>query len=297
MGRKVGVVGAGMMGAEIALVYALAGHSVKLCDQAPEKVATAIARLKGVLDKGVEKNRYTPEEAARALANLEASESLETYGDRELVVEAVFENAEVKGAIFKRLAAVLPESSVLMTNTSSISITALSGFLPAERRARFLGTHFFSPVSRMPLVEVIPGLDTSPAVTREVMQLMTDIGKSPIHVKDVVGFAVNRMLHIFFIEAIRLVEEGVATVEDVDKACKLGLGHPVGPFELMDVTATDLGLDVQGILQENYGERFMPRQLLKAIVRAGYHGKKAGRGWYSYEDGKRVVTSAENVGG
>lgn len=285
---KVGVVGAGMMGSEIALVYALGGMSVLLCDQSPERARAAIDRLKDLLAKGIEKGRFTQDSAAQALARLQVCNDLDAYGDRELVVEAVFENAETKGTIFKRLANILPTSSTIATNTSSISITVLSGNLPEERRARFLGTHFFSPVSRMPLVEVIPGMDTSPEVVHEMIEVLTGIGKSPIHVKDVVGFAVNRMLHIFFLEAIRLVEEGVATVEDIDKACKLGLGHPVGPFELMDVTATDLALDVQEILRTNYGERFMPRQLLRSLVLAGYRGRKQGRGWYSYENGKRV---------
>ena len=285
---KVGVVGAGMMGSEIALIYALGGMSVVLSDQSPERAQGAIQRLKDLLDKGIEKGRYTKDSAEQALANIQIRRDLDQYGDRDLVVEAVFENAEIKGAIFKRLADILPPSSIIAMNTSSISITVLSGYLPQERRARFLGTHFFSPVSRMPLVEVIPGMDTAPEVAREMIELLSRIGKSPIHVKDVVGFAVNRILHIFFIEAIRLVEEGVATVEDIDTACKLGLGHPVGPFELMDVTATDLALDVQEILRTNYGERFMPRQLLRSLVQAGYRGKKQGRGWYTYENGKRV---------
>lgn len=285
---KVGVVGAGMMGSEIALVYALGGKSVLLSDEAPERAHAAIGRLKDVLAKGVEKGRYTREQADQAITNIRVCETLDEYADRDLVVEAVFENAEVKGAIFQRLANIVPASAILVTNTSSISITVLSGYLPDDRRGRFLGTHFFSPVSRMPLVEVIPGIDTSPTAVDEMMEVLSEIGKTPIRVKDVVGFAVNRMLHIFFIEAIRLVEEGVATVEDVDTACKLGLGHPVGPFELMDATTNNLGLEVQEILRTNYGDRFMPRQLLRSMVLAGYLGKKHGRGWYSYENGKRV---------
>lgn len=288
MTRKVGIVGSGMMGSEIALVYALAGFRAKICDQSIEQVNAAIERLKAILETGVKKSRYTQQQADSALANLEVCNSLESFSDCEFVVEAVFENIDVKGKIFEQLVKILPETVVVMSNTSSISITAMGGRLPADRRGRFLGTHFFSPVSRMALVEVIPGIDTDPAVVSDVLHLMKTIGKEPIEVKDVVGFAVNRMLHIFFIEAIRLVEEGAATVEDIDKACKLGLGHPVGPFELMDVTNNKLGMDVQEILQSHYGDRFLPRQLLKAIVAAGYHGKKAGRGWYRYADGKRI---------
>ena len=135
----------------------------------------------------------------------------------------------------------------------------------------------------MKLVEVIPGIDTAEHTVEALMQYSRDVGKVPIKVKDVVGFAVNRVLHAFMIEAVRLVEEGVCTPEEVDLACKLGLGHPVGPFELCDAVTNKLSLQVQEILQGAYGERFRPRPLLKQMVQAGYNGKKAGRGWYRYE--------------
>lgn len=134
----------------------------------------------------------------------------------------------------------------------------------------------------MQLVEVIPGIDTSEDTVGRIMEFSREIGKVPIRVKDVVGFAVNRVLHAFMIEAMRLVEEGVCTPEEVDTACRLGLGHPIGPFQLMDATQNSLSLQVQGILHEAYGERFRPRPILKQMVRAGYNGKRAGRGWYRY---------------
>ncbi|HEX4984534.1 MAG TPA: 3-hydroxyacyl-CoA dehydrogenase family protein, partial [Burkholderiales bacterium] len=147
-------------------------------------------------------------------------------------------------------------------------------------------THFFSPVSRMKLVEVIPALDTAAATADAVIAACKEAGKTPIRVKDVVGFAVNRVLHAFMIEAVRLVEEGVATPEEIDIACKLGLGHPIGPFELSDAVTNKLSLQVQEILHGAYGPRFLPRPLLKSMVRAGYDGKKAGRGWYRYDKPK-----------
>jgi len=199
------------------------------------------------------------------------------------VIEAVFEDEAVKAKVFQTLDGVVPGDCIIASNTSSISITALSSHLSPERRGRFIGTHFFSPVSRMKLVEVIPAMDTTAQTVEATLAICREAGKTPIKVKDVVGFAVNRVLHALVIEAIRLVEEGVATPEDIDLACKLGLGHPIGPFQLLDATQNSLSLQVQGILNEAYGERFKPRPLLKQMVQAGYNGKRAGRGWYKYD--------------
>ena len=165
----------------------------------------------------------------------------------------------LKRSVFARLDALLPPNAGLTSNTSSISIASLSAALSDMRRQRFLGTHFFLPVSRMQLVEVIPTGDTDPRFIDEVSETLAGIGKTPIRVKDVVGFAVNRLLHALVIESIRLVEEGVCSPSDVDTACKLGLGHPIGPFELLDNTANSLSQSVHEILHEAYGDRFLPR--------------------------------------
>lgn len=280
---KVGVIGAGLMGSEIALVCALAGKNVLLSDVSEQNLTRAIDNLGKILDKGVQRGFYTADQKAPTLARITTTTDLGRYAGRDLVIEAVFEDERVKADTFRRLDGICRDDCVIASNTSSISISGLASHLAIERRARFLGTHFFSPVSRMKLVEVIPGLDTAPEVVELTMQVCRDIGKTPIRVKDVVGFAVNRVLHAMVLEAIRLVEEGVATPEDIDLACKLGLGHPIGPFELMDVTQNSLSLQVQGILHEAYGERFQPRPLLKQMVKAGYNGKRAGRGWYRYD--------------
>ncbi|HDG97505.1 MAG TPA: 3-hydroxyacyl-CoA dehydrogenase family protein, partial [Desulfobacterales bacterium] len=171
---------------------------------------------------------------------------------------------------------------VLATNTSSIPITLLATTVGAERIARFVGAHFFSPASVMKLVEVIPGLETSEETVSFMMEICLKIGKTPVRVKDVTGFAVNRLLHAMWTEAHRLVEEGVATPEDIDTACKLGLGHPIGPFALMDLTSNDLNLKVGEILFDAYGERFKPRPILRQKVYANHLGRKTGRGWYKY---------------
>jgi 3-hydroxybutyryl-CoA dehydrogenase len=280
---KIGVVGAGLMGAEIALVFALAGKDVLLSDVGDEQLHRAMDSLRKVLDRGTQRGFYTAEQAAAALPRIRTTTDLARYADREMVIEAVFEDEKVKAETFRMLDVIADDGCIIASNTSTISITVLSSYVKAARRDRFVGTHFFSPVSRMQLVEVIPGIDTGAETLAAVTQTCREAGKTPIQVKDVVGFAVNRMLHAFFIEAIRLVEEGVATPEELDLACKLGLGHPVGPFELMDATQNSLSLQVQGILREAYGERFQPRPLLKQMVQAGYNGKRAGRGWHRYE--------------
>ncbi len=279
---KVGVIGAGLMGSEIALVCALAGRHVLLADTSDEALVRARDGLARVLDKGLQRGFYAPGVGDAALARIVTTTDLSAFADRDLVTEAVFENEEVKAGIFRVLDRVCRSDAVIASNTSTISITGLASYVGVGRRAQFLGTHYFSPVSRMKLVEVIPGIDTAPATVDAVVAFCQEIGKVPIRVKDVVGFAVNRMLHAFMIEAIRLVEEGVCTPEEIDIACKLGLGHPVGPFELSDAVTNRLCLQAQEIMHNAYGERFRPRPLLKQMVQAGYNGKKAGRGWYRY---------------
>lgn len=287
--ETIGVVGAGMMGSEIGLVFALAGHRVVISDQNRDSAERAIERLQGVLEKGLPRGFWTAEAAEDARRKLTAAEGLEAYADCDLVIEAVFEDEGRKRDVFKRLDAILAPDAGLASNTSSISITTLSAAVSEPRRARFVGTHFFSPVSRMRLVEVIPAADTDPAYTEAVTRTLTAIGKAPVLVKDVVGFAVNRLLHALVIESIRLVEEGVCSPADIDTACKLGLGHPIGPFELLDNTQNSLSLSVHEILHQAYGERFLPRPLLRQMVAAGYNGRKAGRGWHRYDkNGKRI---------
>jgi len=277
--KKIGVVGAGMMGAEIAFTFALAGHEVVLNDTNNESLDNALTRLMGILDKGVSKGWYDEDKKTATLANLSTTTDLKSFSDRQIIVEAVFEDKDVKGSIYRILDEVCLSDCIISSNTSTLPITVLASFVKAERRPYFLGSHFFSPVSRMKLVEVIPGLETSDETFDEMMALCRHAEKEPIRVKDVAGFAVNRLLHAFFIEAVRLVEEEVATPEDIDTACRLGLGHPVGPFDLLDIVSSDLSLQVQEILQGAYGQRFMPRPLMKQMVEAGYNGRKAGKGW------------------
>ena len=267
------------MGREIGLVFALAGCAVLLTDQSQAALDAAMARLSEILAKGVARGFYTPDQRDGALANLDVAVGVERLADCDYVTEAVFESEDVKAGVYGKLAAVLAPSCIIATNTSTIPISVLASHLGPERRPFFIGTHFFSPVSRMALVEVISGIETSPATLEATLELCRSIGKTPVPIRDVPGFAVNRLLHVFLIEAVRLVEEGVATPEDLDLACRLGLGHPMGPFELMDATTSSLCLQAQEIMHEAYGERFRPRPLLKQRVRAGMVGGRGKRGW------------------
>lgn len=283
MSRKIGVVGAGLMGSEIALVFALAGHDVLLNDRDQPALDQALARLQTLLEKGVARGFYTQDQIKPTLGRITPTLDLAAFADRDLVTEAVFESAELKMELLRRLDGIVAAGCLIASNTSTIPISTLAGALPADRRGRFLGTHYFSPVSRMKLVEVIPGFDTSANTLGNALTIMAEIGKTPIKVKDVAGFAVNRMLHMFIIEAVKLVEEGVATPEDLDTACRLGLGHPIGPFALMDAVTSNLCVQAQEIMQEAYGERFRPPALLKQRVRAGYGGGKGRPGWLTAE--------------
>ena len=276
---RVGVIGSGLMGAEIALVFALAGHDVRLTDVSEEKLAAAKRRLATLLDKGVTRGFYAADQPGLALPRIATTTALSDMADRSLVVEAVFEQEAAKAEIFGQLDTICADDCVIATNTSTIPISVLASYIAKPRRPLFIGTHYFSPASRMKLVEVIPGSETSDETTARTLAVCRSIGKTPVTIKDVPGFAINRLLHVFMIEAVRLVEEGVATVEDIDIACRLGLGHPMGPFELMDATTSSLCLQAQAIMHEAYGERFRPRPLLKQRVRAGYTGGRTGSGW------------------
>ena len=276
---KAGVVGAGLMGAEIALVFALGGHDVLLHDRSDEALGAALDRIRSILDKSVSRQACEPEAARAALARVEPVTALDAMSDCAMVTEAVFEALEVKQAVLCALDEACRPGCLIASNTSTIPISTLAAALPAARRPDFLGTHYFSPVSRMQLVELVPGFDTAPEAVARVAACLKAIGKSPILVKDVAGFAVNRMLHAMLIEAVRLVEEGVAGPEDLDTACRLGLGHPIGPFALMDAVTSSLCLQVQEILQDAYGERFRPPALLKQRVAAGYAGGRGRPGW------------------
>lgn len=278
---KIGVIGAGLMGAEIALVHALAGYDVRLVDRDDGLLSKAKDRLSTLYDKGVARSFYQAADKEAVFGRIATTADREKLGDRDVVTEAVFEKEDVKAEVLGALDRICKPDCIFATNTSTIPITVLASHVREERRPRFVGTHYFSPVSRMKLVEIIPALETAPETSEKVTELAKAVGKTPIRIKDVAGFAVNRLLHALMIEAVRLVEEEVASPEDIDLACRLGLGHPMGPFELMDATTSSLCLQVQDILRDAYGERFRARPLLRQRVQAGYVGGRGRKGWRS----------------
>jgi 3-hydroxybutyryl-CoA dehydrogenase len=282
--NKVGVIGAGMMGAEIALCFAEAGIDTVLCDISLEFAEKGKEKQNTILTKKVAKEKITEEVKSEILSNVVPTGDLKDVADCDLIIEAVVENLEIKASLYKSLDEICKRECVISSNTSSISITKLASFVSAERAGSFIGTHFNSPASIMKLVEVIPGILTKETVTQEVILLLSSLGKEPVQVKDVVGFGLNRLFHCFYAEACRLVEEGVCTIEDVDKICVYGLGHPIGIFRLLDNLGHDLNLAVDQIMFEGYGERFRPSPLLRRLVDANMLGRKSGKGFYDYSE-------------
>jgi 3-hydroxybutyryl-CoA dehydrogenase len=283
MKQKIGVLGAGMMGAEISYCFALAGFDVLMKDIEMERALKGLERIEKVVDKAISKGKISSDRRNEVLQRIKPTDNHDGFETADIIIEVISENLELKKTVLQEIDRIAKDQCVILSNTSSLSITLLASFLDQKRKEKFVGSHFFSPASIMKLVEVIPGLDTSDETTSTVMQLISEIGKTPIRVKDVTGFVVNRILHAMWIETNRLLEEEVATVEDIDIGCKLGLGHPIGPYELMDLTSNDLNLSVQQILWDAYGERFRPRPILKQKVDAKHLGRKTGKGWYTYK--------------
>jgi 3-hydroxybutyryl-CoA dehydrogenase len=281
--KKVGVLGAGMMGAEIALCFAVSGCDVAMKDSELSLAEKGKKRLAKTLDKAVEKGRFPADKRDASLNRIVPTGDYADFGDADLVIEAVFEDVALKKKLLTETDASCGPRCIIATNTSSIPITLLSTSVKEDRRPLFAGAHFFAPAFIMKLVEVIPGLETSPETLDYLLDACRLIGKTPISVKDTAGFVVNRVLFAMFNEAVRLVDEGVASCEDIDYACRLGLGHPLGPFALMDMADLGMALSVGDILKEAHGDRFRFGNALKQRVYAGHLGRKSGRGWHSYE--------------
>lgn len=278
--KKVGILGAGMMGAEIALCCARVGLPVVMKEINMELAEKGKARIDKILSRQVKKGKLEESDKAKILELIAPTDNYGGFEDADIVVEAILEVLDIKHSAYRELDEICKPECILASNTSSISITELAR---AARPERFLGLHFFSPASIMKLVEVIPGLLSSPETIETANAFCEQIGKAPIKVRNVEGFAVNRMLCAFMNEAYRLVDEGVASVEDIDTACKLGLGHPVGPLRLCDNISLDLLEKVHGILTNAYGDRFKLPNAYRERLSAGMLGRKSGKGWYEYE--------------
>jgi 3-hydroxybutyryl-CoA dehydrogenase len=276
---RVGVVGAGTMGIGIAHAFATNDNSVWLVDPYPGALERAQKTLRSVLDRGVARGRMTDEQAAVASANVTMTPDVSNIPlGVDLVVEAVPENPDLKRSVLEGIEARTP--ALIGTNTSSLPIGSLVGSL--ARPERFVGTHFFNPVWAMKLVELVVGESTAPETVATVRTMMQSVGKETIEVRDVPGFATSRLGIALGLEAIRMLESGVASAEDIDKALVLGYGHPMGPLRLTDLVGLDIRLAVATYLQSEYGDRFAPPKMLVRLVGEGHLGQKTGRGFYDW---------------
>lgn len=279
--KTVGVLGCGLMGAGIAQVSAAAGFRTIVFEVNEGVLGKGLARIEKFLADGVAKGKVAEEVKATTLANLSGTTSYADLKDCDLVIEAIVENVEVKKAAYAQVEAVVGPHCLIASNTSSLCITELAA--ATGRPDKVGGLHFFNPVPLMKLVEVIRALSTSQETYDALYGFAVAIGKEPITAPDRGGFIVNRLLVPYLLDAVRCLEEGLGTVEDIDKGMKLGCGHPMGPFTLLDFVGLDTTYFIANIMFNEFREaRFAPPPLLKRMVLAGYMGKKSGRGFYQY---------------
>jgi 3-hydroxybutyryl-CoA dehydrogenase len=288
--KRVFVIGAGLMGHGIAQVSAQAGKQVTLSDRTIELADKGKARIGANLKRQVDKGRLEQSAADEVLARINTASGTDAAVGHDLLIEAVFEDEPLKRETWAAISKVADQHAIFASNTSSISITGLATV--TDRPERFVGLHFFSPVPVMKLTEIIRGLETSSETFDAVREFAGELGKTVIESKDYPGFLVNRMLGPFINEAIFALMESTGTAEDIDTGAKLGLNHPMGPLELSDFIGNDVMLGVMDVLYRGFGDpKFRPAPLLRQMVAAGHLGRKAGRGFYRYdEQGNKLAT-------
>ena len=281
--RQIAVIGAGTMGRGIAYLAAVAGYETVIHDADPAALDAARAAVESTLRKATEKGKVAAADAAAAMERLQTAADLEPAARQaDLIIEAVPENPDLKKNIFGQADLFCDEETILASNTSSISISELSGAV--ERRDRFVGMHFFNPPHAMKLIEIVRGERTSNDTIAQVRAVAERMGKTPIIVRDSPGFATSRLGIALGLEAMRMLEEGVASAEDIDRAMELGYNHPMGPLKLTDLVGLDVRLGIAEYLAATLGPRFEPPPLLREMVREGKLGKKSGRGFYEWND-------------
>ena len=280
--RTVGVLGCGLMGSGIAQVCAASGYTTIVREVDETLLQKGLGRIKKFLDDGVAKGKASAEARDKTLANLSGTTTFEALKECDLVVEAIVENLDEKGQTYAALEKVIGDHTLLASNTSSLCITELAA--ATKRPDRFGGVHFFNPVPIMKLVEVIRALTTSDETYHALLAFAQSLGKEPITAPDRPGFIVNRLLVPYLLDAIRAYENGLGTIEDIDKGMKLGCGYPMGPFTLLDFVGLDTTYYIANIMFEEFREpAYAPPPLLKRMVLAGRMGRKSGRGFYAYE--------------
>lgn len=282
---NVGIIGAGTMGIGIAQVAATNGCKVWIYDANAKQVETATVGLEKTLTKLVGKQKISAEKMTEILSNISIATELKDFKDCELIIEAIIENKEIKIKVFTELEQHVSENCVIGSNTSSISITSLGAEL--QKPERFIGIHFFNPAPLMPLVEVIPSLLTDTSLPGKIYNLMKEWGKTPVITKDIPGFIVNRIARPYYGEALRIVEENIATVEQVDDAMKTLGNFKMGPFELMDLIGVDVNFSVTKTVYNEYfyDPKYKPSLLQQRMSEAKLHGRKTGKGFYNYSEG------------
>ncbi|MGD0545418.1 MAG: 3-hydroxybutyryl-CoA dehydrogenase [Candidatus Acidiferrales bacterium] len=281
--EKVGVVGCGLMGSGIAQVAANAGCQVTVREVSPQLVEKGLQSIDKNLQRLVEKGTLTQAQRDEVRARLGGTTNLEDLRDCDIVIEAIIEQLPAKRELWGALDKICPKATIFASNTSSLSITEMATF--TGRPDRFLGLHFFNPVPVMKLVEVIRTIATDPKVNEEVVAFAGRLGKTPVRTSDRTGFIVNRLLVPYLLDAVRALEEGVGSVEDIDNSMKLGCGHPMGPLTLLDFVGNDTTYYIANIMFDEFKEkRFASPPLLKRMVLSGWNGRKAGRGFYDYSD-------------
>jgi 3-hydroxybutyryl-CoA dehydrogenase len=284
--KRIMVIGAGFMGSGIAQVMAAAGYEVVLMDIADDFVRKGMAAIEKNLNGSVAKGKLSGEQKGAILGRIMATTELASAKDCDLVIEAIIENKKAKMDLYRQLEEICPPHVLFASNTSSIPITELA--TATKRPDKFAGMHFFSPVPVMKLVEIIRGLKTADATVQAIKELTERIGKVGVFVKDGPGFLVNRVNAALRNEVYNCLAEGVATIEDIDKAMKFGLGHPMGPFELGDFVGLEIGLAVAETLWENFKDpKWRPSLTLRKLVSTGDLGRKTGKGWYDYTSGEQ----------
>lgn len=283
MAGQVAIIGAGLMGAGIAQVAAVAGWQVTLRDLTTEATERGVSGIRASLRKFADKGKISAADADAALARITTTTDLAAAAEADLVVEAVFEKLDVKQEVFAALDGICKEDAVLATNTSAIPITQIAAV--TNRPEQVVGTHFFSPVPLMQLCELVRGLKTSDATLATARSFAEEIGKTCVVVnRDVAGFATTRLICALVMEAVALVENGVISAEDLDVACKLGFGHAMGPLATTDLTGLDVLLNATRNIHIDTGDdKFFPPELLSRMVAAGDYGRKTGKGFYEYE--------------
>ncbi|MGH9472918.1 MAG: 3-hydroxyacyl-CoA dehydrogenase family protein [Terriglobales bacterium] len=279
--ESIGVVGCGLMGAGIAQVCATAGYDTHVAEVSEERLKPGLEAIRQSLEKFQGKGQMTGEQAAAIRARLRPTTRLEDLGGCDLVIEAIIENLAAKRELFARLDRLASAAAIFASNTSSLPITEI---MTATRRPeRFVGLHFFNPVPLMPLVEVVRTVATDAAVYERAAAFAASLGKTAVRSGDRSGFIVNRLLVPYLLDAVRALEEGAGSMEDIDRAMKLGCGYPMGPFTLLDFVGLDTTYYIAEIMFNEFRERrFAPPPLLKRMVLAGWHGRKSGRGFYDY---------------